>query len=105
MPRPAKARLPAHQRREGAQAIYFPACISRLMGALPGRARRPEPARGAGGPGPSGPGCRLHIPDDPQGVCCGVPFSSKGYAEAHAHTVNHAIERFWPGAAKARCRW
>jgi D-lactate dehydrogenase len=93
MPRPAKAKLPVTS-REGAQAIYFPACISRLMGALPG-----EPddmslpdvmvalAHRAG--------VGLHIPDDPQGVCCGVPFSSKGYAEAHAHTVNHAIERFW----------
>ena len=93
MPRPAKARLPRTS-PEGAQAIYFPACISRLMGALPG-----EPdamslpdvlvalAQRAG--------VGLHIPDDPQGVCCGVPFSSKGYAEAHAHTVNTAIERFW----------
>ena len=35
MPRPAKARLPVTS-AEGAQAIYFPACISRLMGALPG---------------------------------------------------------------------
>jgi len=93
MPRPAKARLPVTS-AEGAQAIYFPACISRLMGALPGEPAElslPEVlvalARRAG--------VGLHIPDDPQGVCCGVPFSSKGYAEAHAFTVNHAIERFW----------
>jgi D-lactate dehydrogenase len=93
MPRPAKAKLPA-TRTEGAQAIYFPACISRLMGALPGEPddlSLPEVmvtlAQRAG--------VGLHIPDDPQGVCCGVPFSSKGYAEAHAHTVNQAIERFW----------
>ena len=100
MPRPAKAKLPA-TRAEGAQAIYFPACISRLMGALPG-----EPD------GMSLPdvlvalaqraGVGLHIPDDPQGVCCGVPFSSKGYAEAHAHTVNQAIERFWRWSGEGR---
>jgi len=93
MPRAAKAKLPATS-PEGAQAIYFPACISRLMGALPGEPSDmslPEVmvtlAQRAG--------VGLHIPDDPQGVCCGVPFSSKGYAEAHAHTVNQAIERFW----------
>ena len=93
MPRPAKARLPRTS-PGGAEAIYFPACISRLMGALPGESAElslPEAlvalARRAG--------VNLHVPDDPQGVCCGVPFSSKGYAEAHAYTVNHAIERFW----------
>jgi len=28
-------------------------------------------------------------------VCCGVPFSSKGYHDAHRHSVNAAVERFW----------
>ena len=28
-------------------------------------------------------GVPVHIPDDARGVCCGVPFSSKGFAEAH----------------------
>ena len=100
MPRPAKAKLPV-TRAEGAQAVYFPACISRLMGALPGEPRDqslPEVlvalAQRAGVP--------VHIPDDPEGVCCGVPFSSKGYAEAHAHSVNHAIERFWRWSGEGR---
>jgi D-lactate dehydrogenase len=100
MPRPAKGRLPA-TRAEGAEAVYFPACISRLMGALPGEPADqslPEVlvalAERAGVP--------VHIPDDPQGVCCGVPFSSKGYAEAHAFTVNQAIERFWRWSREGR---
>ncbi len=93
MPRPAKANLPATSAQQ-AQAIYFPACISRTMGHLPG-----EPddlslaealvlvAHRAGVP--------LHIPQDVEGTCCGVPFSSKGYDEAHRHMVNRAVERFW----------
>jgi D-lactate dehydrogenase len=100
MPRPAKARLPV-TRAEGAEAIYFPACISRMMGALPGEPAElslPEAlvtlGRRAGVP--------LHIPPDPQGVCCGVPFSSKGYAEAHAFAVNRAIERFWAWTGEGR---
>jgi D-lactate dehydrogenase len=32
---------------------------------------------------------------DVEGTCCGVPFSSKGFDEAHRYTVNHAIEKFW----------
>ena len=91
MPKAAKA-LPTTS-PEGAQAIYFPACISRMMGALPGEATDltlPEAmlalSKRAGVP--------VHIPEDPQGVCCGVPFSSKGFAQAHRQSVNEAIERF-----------
>jgi D-lactate dehydrogenase len=99
MPR-AAGRLP-RTAAAGAQAIYFPACISRVMGALPG-----EPAA------PSLPevlltlasraGVPLHIPEDPEGVCCGVPFSSKGYAPAHRAAVNQAVERFWAWSQEGR---
>ncbi len=78
----------------GAGAVYFPACISRTMGHLPGE---PEEmslldamvalAGRAGVP--------VFIPDDVDGTCCGVPFSSKGYDEAHAIAVGRAVERFW----------
>ena len=37
----------------------------------------------------------MHVPPDAAGTCCGVPFSSKGYTEAHAIAANRAIERFW----------
>ena len=78
----------------GAAAVYFPSCISRNLGALPG-----EPvaeslqdtivavAARAGRP--------VHIPPDAQGVCCGVPFSSKGYAAAAAISANQAVTKFW----------
>ena len=81
MPRPAPARMPP-TRREGAAAVYLPACINRIFG-------RP---RGA----PDGPGVveamvlvseraglPLWIPGDVSGNCCGVPWSSKGFAAGH----------------------
>jgi D-lactate dehydrogenase len=40
-------------------------------------------------------GLRLHIPPDVSGTCCGMPFSSKGFTEAHALAANRAIERAW----------
>ena len=92
MPLAARA-LPA-TRRQGAKAIYFPACISRMLGHLPGEPREfslPEVlvalAERAGVP--------VHIPPDARGVCCGVPYASKGFADAHRHAVNQAVERFW----------
>jgi D-lactate dehydrogenase len=100
MPKPAKAKLPVTS-VDGAHAIYFPACITRTMGHLPGE---PEElslaeamvtlAQRAGAP--------LHIPLDVEGTCCGVPFSSKGFTDAHRHSVNRAIEKFWAWSDRGR---
>jgi D-lactate dehydrogenase len=93
MPRSAPNRRPATT-PVGAAAVYFPSCVSRTMGALPG-----EPddltlveamvrlAARAGQP--------VWIPNEVDGHCCGVPFSSKGYVDAHRLMINATIERFW----------
>jgi D-lactate dehydrogenase len=87
--------------RAGAKAIYSPACISRVMGRLPGEPRdrslmevTVELGRRAGVP--------LHIPADVAGTCCGTPFSSKGFSSAHAVIINAAMERFWEWSEQGR---
>ena len=100
MPKAAKAPLPRTS-LEGAQAIYFPACISRMMGHLPGEPTElslvealVRVAERAGVP--------VHIPLDVEGTCCGVPFSSKGFDLAHKFTVNRAVEKFWEWSQEGR---
>ena len=100
MPKAAKAPLPVTT-LEGAQAIYFPACISRMMGHLPGEPTEMslveafvKVSERAGVP--------IHIPRDVEGTCCGVPFSSKGFDLAHKFTVNRAIEKFWEWSQEGR---
>src|SRR5271165_1734503 len=80
--------------RAGAQAVYFPSCISRVMGRLPGEPEdrslmevTVELARRAGIP--------VYIPSDVAGTCCGTPFSSKGLSRAHEIAINSAVERCW----------
>ncbi len=87
--------------RSGAQAVYFPSCISRTMGRLPSEPHDRslmevilELGRRAGVP--------LYIPDDVAGTCCGTPFSSKGLSDAHEIAVNHAIERCWAWSEQGR---
>jgi D-lactate dehydrogenase len=100
LPRPARNR-PRHTDRAGADAVYFPACISRVLGRL-----RDEPddmtlmdalvevaARA---------GVLVFIPVDVGGTCCGVPFSSKGYDRAHKVAINRTIERFWQWSGDGR---
>ena len=93
MPPPAPGRLPATQ-REGAAAVYLPACINRIFG------------NGRGAPeGPTLPealvevsaraGLPLWIPDDVAGNCCATPWSSKGYREGHELMARRVAESLW----------
>jgi D-lactate dehydrogenase len=91
----AAGRVPTTN-KEGAKAVYFPACISRIMGRLPAEPKEKgrslmevtvELARRAGVP--------VYIPSDVAGTCCGMPFSSKGFTRAYAIAANAAVERLW----------
>jgi D-lactate dehydrogenase len=86
---------------QGAQAIYFPSCIARSLAEEPRDGEKislpatlVELGRRAGVP--------LHIPRDVEGVCCGVPFSSKGYVEAHRVALSRAVDRFWRWSDEGR---
>jgi D-lactate dehydrogenase len=35
------------------------------------------------------------IPDDVAGSCCGLPWSSKGFGDAHRYKANEMVERLW----------
>jgi D-lactate dehydrogenase len=88
MPRPA-GRLPKTA-REGACALYFPSCLTRVFGAGEGASVAElivAVAARAGVP--------VWIPPGIAGTCCGMPFSSKGYKKAHVRCLNSAIEQLW----------
>ena len=93
MPGPASGRLPSPD-RAGAAAVYFPSCVSRTMGRLPGEPEGPSLAHTLVEVAARG-GKPVWLPDDVEGHCCGVPFSSKGYVRAHRTAVNATVERFW----------
>jgi D-lactate dehydrogenase len=86
--------LPDTGPRDGANAVYFPGCVTRVLG--PSREER-----GASALAPTivqvaaRAGLRLWIPGDVAGTCCGMPYSSKGFAEAHAIAANRAIDRLF----------
>jgi D-lactate dehydrogenase len=79
---PGAAPPPPWTAREGAAAVYFPACVNRIFGNPRGYAERPSlpealltlSAR-AGRP--------LWIPPETAGRCCGTPWSSKGFEAGH----------------------
>ena len=88
MPRAARGQKLSGATASEAEAVYFPACITRVMGAHAAEETSVADAllRIAGRAG-----VRLHVPDDAGGHCCGVPFSSKGFDAAHREAVNQTI--------------
>ncbi|NML42012.1 FAD-binding oxidoreductase [Chitinophaga sp. G-6-1-13] len=75
-----------------ASIVYFPACISRMLGTYEGKSKNLmetflsvcEKA-----------GISVVVPDNLSGTCCSQIFSSKGYKDAYQHTANHIIEKLW----------
>jgi D-lactate dehydrogenase len=93
MPRAQLRKLPSTT-REGAAAVYFPACINRIFGRDPGQRRHPslpqtlvELSRRAGQP--------LWIPGDVAGKCCSTPWSSKGYLRGHEWMAATTCDALW----------
>ena len=103
LPRPAPGKLPATL-HEGAAAVYIPSCTNRIFGISADgpqtskyrmdSAHRPwvvealvEVSARAGRP--------VWIPEDVGGSCCGLPWSSKGFGDAHRHKANEMVERLW----------
>ncbi|MEU7748269.1 FAD-binding and (Fe-S)-binding domain-containing protein [Nonomuraea sp. NPDC049158] len=77
LPRGGKRRRPDPV--ENADAVYIPSCLNTLF------------APADGGPGvmdaftrlAARAGVRLHVPAGIGGLCCGTPWSSKGYTDGH----------------------
>ena len=96
----APADLPhaaAPLRRTGAQdadVVLFPSCVSRTMGSLPG-----EPPRRSLGETivevAARAGIRVSIPEGIANRCCGMPFGSKGFADAQAIAATASILDLW----------
>ena len=80
------AALPDTGPRDGAAGVYFPSCVTRVLGASLAATIVEVAARADS---------RLFIPPDIAGTCCGMPFSSKGFEGAYAIAANRAIERAW----------
>lgn len=91
-------RLPVLKKNTGisfktdSKIVYFPACISRLMGNYPGKQKNlAETFLSIC----HKTGIQVLIPEKIAGSCCGQIFSSKGFKDAYRFTANEIIARLW----------
>jgi D-lactate dehydrogenase len=73
-------------------AVYFPSCITRMMGA---DKEDSMPVSEVVKTLCNRAGLSLFIADHTTGVCCGQLFSSKGFMPAYKYTVNETIDKLW----------
>ncbi|QEC49361.1 FAD-binding oxidoreductase [Baekduia soli] len=93
LPEPAPGALP-RSRREGAAAVYLPACVNRIFGAAEaggGRTSLPTALVTVS----ARAGVPLWIPADAAGHCCATPWASKGYTDGHAVMAARVAEALW----------
>jgi D-lactate dehydrogenase len=76
-----------------AVAVYVPSCTNRILDGNPVGALVEVSARA---------GLPVWIPPDVAGSCCGLPWSSKGFGEAHRHKANEMVERLWGWSGEGR---
>jgi len=76
---------------KGSAVVYFPTCISRVMGGTTGKKNIPNTFLSVS----SKSGIQVIIPEGIESLCCGQLFSSKGYNLAYADKVNETIEKLW----------
>lgn len=83
---PRGGRKRPHMSDDVPQAVLFPACIGAMFGAASGAgtsAAMVELCRAAG--------VSVRTPEGIDGLCCGTPWSSKGYRDGHAQMRERAL--------------
>jgi D-lactate dehydrogenase len=84
----------------GRGVVYFPSCLTRIVGALPGEDAPPsaramdEVLRWAG--------FSVRLPPGIEGLCCGMAFASKGYPEAARAAARKTAEALWRASSGGR---
>lgn len=73
------------------EVVYFPTCISRVMGGVKDKKSIPDTFLSVSAKS----GIEVIIPDGIEALCCGQLFSSKGYNQAFAAKSNETIEKLW----------
>lgn len=84
-------------RVQNAAVVYFPTCISRVMG---GSADGKKSVIASFASVSEKAGVEFVIPQ--KAGCCGQAFSSKGFNPAFVHTVNETISQLWQSTEEGR---
>lgn len=91
-PKLSALKLVSFQEHKNPDILYFPSCISRVLGSYHGKQKN--------GIDTFMSICnklqlKVSVLDNAKGSCCGQIFSSKGFKDASYYTANNIIEHLW----------
>jgi D-lactate dehydrogenase len=95
---PSLPRPPAP--RHGRRVVYFPSCLTRMLGPLPGSTE--EPMAEAMFSVLDAAGCDVVLPPRLSGLCCGMPFSSKAFHDAAEEASRRTADALWEASEGGR---
>jgi D-lactate dehydrogenase len=101
----AERTLSKRQRDEAeveAQFIYFPTCISRQIGTPNSPITNYKSLAETFLTIADRANINLSIPNNVTGHCCGMPFASKGYKQAHRSTLHKTLMQMWDWSAHGK---
>jgi D-lactate dehydrogenase len=93
LPHAARGALPT-TRGSHASAVYFPSCVSRILGSSAQGDTQPPLTRVITRVAERG-GHPVSIPEEIGGCCCGMAFESKGYRRAFVVALERTIDVLW----------
>ena len=100
LPRPAPALPPADEAPGERTVVYFPTCLTRVIGPQPGETMVP-PARAALD-ALRWAGFAVRYPEGVGSLCCGMPFASKAYPDAARAAALRTAEALWAASREGR---
>lgn len=79
--------------------VYFPACISRMLGTYPGKEKSiMETFMSVC----QKTGVTVKVLENLSGSCCSQIYSSKGFSDAYKYTANDIVERLWESSGQGK---
>lgn len=84
---------------EEAEIVYFPACITRMMGTYPGREQSLIDVFYAVC---DAAGVKTRVIEQVESSCCSQIYGSKGYTGAYAYKANEIVERMWKSSMEGK---
>lgn len=99
LPKPRREGVPTYRYAQ-AEYVYFSSCINRIMGSTPAGEEQPLietlltlSARA---------GVSLAIVEEPRGLCCGMPWFSKGFQDTGRVVLAAAVQALWQHSKHGR---
>ncbi len=91
LPSAAPPLPPVHPAPASHRVVYFPSCLTRVLGPDPGEAGLAEVTLET----LATAGFEVRYPEPLGSLCCGMPFASKGFPEAAERAATATLEALW----------